>query len=94
MIYMVEPYETQTKSGKLEERIYVDSGKFIRYSYKDKTTGKVTKDKIILLGKNQTAYFLIPTGSKELAIKAKFDLNASVKDGESIKKLIDFLSEI
>ncbi|WMT50431.1 MAG: hypothetical protein RE471_05470 [Ferroplasma sp.] len=91
---MAEPYETKTKSGKLEERIYVDSGKFIRYSYKDKTTGKITKDKIILLGNNQMAYFLIPAGNKELAIKAEFDLNASVKEGDSIKKLIDLLSEI
>jgi hypothetical protein len=91
---MVEPYETQTKAGKLEERIYVDSGKFIRYSYKDKATGKVVKDKIILLGKNQMAYFLIPAGNKELAIKAEFDLNSSVKDGESVRKLMDILSQI
>lgn len=91
---MLEPYETQTKSGKLEERIYADSGKFIRYSYKDKTTGKLTKDKLILIGKDEIAYFLIPTGNRELAISAEFDLNSSVKDGESVKKLKDILSQI
>jgi hypothetical protein len=91
---MVEPYETKTKAGKIEERIYVDSGKFIRYSYKDKTTGKLTKDKLILIGNNQIAYFLIPMGNKDLAINAEFDLNSSVKDGESVKKLTDILSKI
>ncbi len=91
---MLEPYETQTKSGKLEERIYMDSGKFIRYSYKDESTGKITKDKLILIGNNQIAYFLIPTGNKDLAIKAEFDLNSSVKDGESVKKLKDILEKL
>ena len=91
---MLEPYETQTKSGKLEERIYMDSGKFIRYSYKDESTGKITKDKLILIGNNQIAYFMIPTGNKDLAIKAEFDLNSSVKDGESVKKLKDILEKL
>ena len=91
---MVEPYETKTKAGKIEEGIYVDSGKFIRYSYRDETTGKITKDKLILIGNNKIAYFLIPMGNKDLAINAEFDLNSSVKDGESVKKLIDILSKI
>ena len=72
-------YETQTKSGKIEERICIEHEKFIRYSYKDKITGKITRDKIILLGRNHMAHFLIPTLNNKLAIKAEFDLNASVK---------------
>ena len=75
---MEEPYETKTKSGKIEERILKDKGKFVRYTYIDKATGKATKDKLILIGKDQKAYFMIPTGERELAIR-----NSSIGDFET-----------
>ena len=91
---MEESYETKTKSGKIEERILKDKGKFVRYTYIDKATGKATKDKLILIGKDQKAYFMIPTGERELAIPAHFDLGASVKDGEMTKNIKNILDEI
>ncbi len=84
---MDKEYSTKSKTGKMEDRIYEDFGKFIIYSYMDENTGKKTKRKLILLGKNkQCAYFLIPVSGKELAITTGYDLDAKVeKDGESIK---------
>ncbi len=83
---MDKPYETETKGGKKEERIYVDSGKFVIYSYKDESTGKMIKSKLILIGNKNNAYFLIPMKDKSLAINAQFNLESEVNmDGKSIK---------
>ncbi len=84
---MDKEYSTKTKNGKIEDRIYEDSGKFIIYSYMDEKTGKKTKRKLILLGENeQCAYFLIPIKGRELAINTEYDLNSKVeKDGKAVK---------
>ncbi|KJE49580.1 MULTISPECIES: hypothetical protein [Acidiplasma] len=83
---MDNDYMTKTKAGRIEERVYEDSGKFLSYYYKDSETGKRVKSKIILIGKNETkAYFLIPMKDKELAINADFDLDSKVNlNGEAV----------
>ncbi len=91
---MNKPYETETKKGKKEERVYVDSGKFIVYSYRDESTGKITKSKLILIGNKNNAYFLIPVKDKNLAINAQFDLESEVNMNNKSIKLKDILENI
>ncbi|AAT43767.1 hypothetical protein [Picrophilus oshimae] len=89
----MEDYETKSKSGKIEERHFEDSGKFVIYSYIDKETGRKTKEKLILIGSDSRAYFIIPA-SKKLLIDAKFDLNAYLKNGDKIESIADILSRL
>jgi hypothetical protein len=91
---MTESYEAKTKSGKIEERTFLDSGKFIIYSYIDEATGKHIKNKLILIGNEKKAYLMIPTGSRELAIEAEFDPGTSLKVGDQIKTIDELLNEI
>ena len=91
---MDRPYETETKKGKKEERVYVDSGKFIVYSYRDESSGKITKSKLILIGNKKNAYFLIPMKDKNLAINARFDLESEVNMNNKSTKLKDILENI
>ncbi|WP_337861132.1 hypothetical protein [Ferroplasma sp.] len=90
----MEIYETKTKAGKIEERIFKDAGKFVIYAYKDKDTGKQIKEKLILIGNGNRAYFLIPTGSRDLAIPAQFDLDTSLKEEGTVRTVKDYLDNI
>ncbi|MEM0127829.1 MAG: hypothetical protein QXO03_01915 [Thermoplasmatales archaeon] len=69
----MEKYETLTKQGKIEKRIYVDSGKFVLYGYESE--GKLTnKYRLMLSGKNKKSMFLISTGkSKGITVDADFE---------------------
>ncbi len=91
---MDKPYETESKNGRKEERIYVDSGKFVIYSYRDESTGKITKSKLILTGNKSIAYFLIPMKDKNLAINASFDLESEVNIAGNSVKLREILKNI
>ena len=82
----MEDYETVNKSGKVERRIYVDSGKFAIYGYESE--GKLSnKFRVVMDGREKRSYFLIDTGkARNLAIKAEFEDDIAVlKDGKSIK---------
>ena len=82
----MEDYETVTKNGKVERRIYVDSGKFAIYGYESE--GKLSnKFRVVMNGREKRSYFLIDTGKvRNLAIKAEFEDDIAVlKDGKSIK---------
>ena len=82
----MEDYETVNKSGKVERRIYVDSGKFAIYGYESE--GKLSnKFRVVMDGREKRSYFLIDTGKvRNLAIKAEFEDDIAVlKDGKSIK---------
>jgi hypothetical protein len=90
----MEPYETKTKSGKIEERIFKDAGKFVIYSYIDVKTGKHVKEKLILIGSEQKAYFIIHAGSRDLAIPAQFDMEACLKGDGTTKTVKDYINGI
>ena len=82
----MEDYETVNKNGKVERRIYVDSGKFAIYGYESE--GKLSnKFRVVMDGRGKRSYFLIDTGkARNLAIKAEFEDDIAVlKDGKSIK---------
>ena len=82
----MEDYETVTKNGKVERRIYVDSGKFAIYGYESE--GKLSnKFRVVMNGREKRSYFLIDTGKvRNLAIKAEFEDDIAIlKDGKSIK---------
>ena len=82
----MEDYETVNKNGKVERRIYVDSGKFAIYGYESE--GKLSnKFRVVMDGREKRSYFLIDTGKvRNLAIKAEFEDDIAVlKDGKSIK---------
>ena len=82
----MEDYETVTKNGKVERRIYVDSGKFAIYGYESE--GKLSnKFRVVMNGREKRSYFLIDTGKvRNLAIKAEFEDDIAIlKDGKSLK---------
>ncbi|MGC8561771.1 MAG: hypothetical protein ACP5NO_01035 [Thermoplasmata archaeon] len=82
----MEDYETVTKSGKVERRIYIDSGNFVIYGYE--SGGKLSnKVRVLLKGSEKKSFFLIDTGKgRNLAINADFEDDTSIlKDGKSIK---------
>ncbi len=82
----MEDYETVAKNGKVERRIYIDSGKFAIYGYESE--GKISnKFRVVMDGREKRSYFLIDTGkARNLAIKADFEDNITVlKDGKSVK---------
>ncbi|MGC8617586.1 MAG: hypothetical protein ACP5UZ_02435 [Thermoplasmata archaeon] len=82
----MEDYETVTKSGKVERRIYIDSGNFVIYGYE--SGGKLSnKVRVLLKGSEKKSFFLIDTSKgRNLAINADFEDDTSIlKDGKSIK---------
>lgn len=82
----MEDYETITKNGKVERRIYIDSGKFVIYGYESE--GKLSnKIRVIMEGREKRSFFLIDTGkARNLAINAGFEDDIAVlKEGKSIK---------
>jgi hypothetical protein len=81
----VEDYETKTKQGKIERRIYLDSGRFVIYGYESE--GKMTsKYRIVLKGRENKSLFIIRTGTgKNIAVDAEFeDTVKLLKDGEPV----------
>lgn len=87
----MEEYETVTKKGTVEKRVFVDSGKFAIYGYESE--GKVSnKFRVVLNGTNKKSFFLIDTGKgRGLTINADYEDNLKVlKDGKSVQ-LSDFL---
>ncbi|BAB59273.1 TVG0139918 [Thermoplasma volcanium GSS1] len=83
----MKEYETETKGGKVEARVFIDSGKFVIYGYEE--DGKMEKKyRLVLKGeKENRSFFIIPTGNKRnLAIDADFESEVYVlKDGKSVK---------
>ena len=69
----MEEYETVTKKGTTEKRIYIDSGKFVVYGYESE--GKVlNKIRVVLGGKEKKSFFLIVTGKgRNMAIDSEYD---------------------
>jgi hypothetical protein len=82
----VEDYETKTKQGKIERRIYLDSGRFVIYGYESE--GNMTsKYRIVLKGRENRSFFIIRTGTgKNIALDAEFeDTVKLLKDGEPVQ---------
>ncbi|CAC12574.1 hypothetical protein [Thermoplasma acidophilum] len=83
----MKEYETETKGGKIEKRVFIDSGSFVIYGYE--TDGKMDKKvRLVLNGRNgKRSYFIIPTGNRRsLAIDADYEDDVFVlKDGQAVK---------
>lgn len=69
----MEEYETVTKKGTTEKRVYVDSGKFVIYGYESE--GKMSnKIRIVLNGRVKKSFFLINTGKgRNIAVDAEYE---------------------
>ncbi|MEM0136738.1 MAG: hypothetical protein QXU18_16165 [Thermoplasmatales archaeon] len=82
----MKDYETITKKGAVERRVYIDSGKFVIYGYESEG-GLSNKIRLVLNGKEKKSFFLIETGKKKrLAINAAFEDEISIlKDGKPIR---------
>ncbi|MCY0851365.1 MAG: hypothetical protein OWQ34_01330 [Thermoplasma acidophilum] len=83
----MKEYETETKGGKIEKRVFIDSGSFVIYGYE--TDGKMDKKiRLVLNGVNgKRSYFIIPTGNRRsLAIDADYEDDVFVlKDGRAVR---------
>ncbi len=82
----MQDYETRTKSGSIEKRVYVDSGTFVIYAYQ-KDGDTPNKFRYVFKGKEKRSFFLIDTGkARNITIKAEYEDDISVlKDGKSVK---------
>ena len=81
----MEEYETVTKKGITEKRVYLDSGKFVVYGYE--SGGKISnKFRVVLGGKEKKSFFLIVTGKgRNMAIDSEYDDTVVIlKDKKSI----------
>jgi len=88
----MEKYETKTKQGKIERRVYIDSGKFVVYGYESE--GKLTnKVRLLLSGSEKKSVFLITTGrGKGIVVDADYEEDVYIlKNGEAVK-ISDLLS--
>lgn len=82
----MEDYETLTKQGKLEKRVFIDSGKFVIYGYE--LNGKLTnKSRILLKGEKKRSLFIINTGKgRNLAVDAEYEDEVFVlRDGKPLR---------
>ncbi len=80
----MEEYETVTKKGLIERRVYVDSGRFLIYGYE--SGGKISnKFRIVLNGRERKSFFLINTGKgRNITVDAEYEDDVKIlKDGES-----------
>ncbi|MEM0167018.1 MAG: hypothetical protein QW364_05370 [Thermoplasmatales archaeon] len=82
----MEEYETITKQGKIEKRIYIDSGKFVLYGY-DSGEGLTNKYRLLLSGNDKKSFFLISTSKhRGITVEAQFEDEVYIlKDGKSVK---------
>lgn len=89
----MKEYETKTKQGKIEKRIYMDSGRFVIYGYEDE--GKITKKlRIVLKGNERKSIFIINTGKgRDIAIDADYEDQIYVLKGETPVKVEDLLAD-
>jgi len=74
LIIMRYPPEVLTKSkkGKIEVRALIDKGQFVRYGYLDPKTAKPSgKIKLVLKGKKQEEFFIIPMAQPEKFLMLK-----------------------
>ncbi len=58
---------TKSKKGKVEARVLIDHGTFVRYEYIDPETGERSEDKVKLIlkaGDDYEEYFVIPLKQK------------------------------
>ncbi|MGC8645609.1 MAG: hypothetical protein ACP5UO_05020 [Thermoplasmata archaeon] len=82
----MEKYETKTKQGKIERRVYLDSGKFVLYGYE--SDGKLTnKVRLVLAGNEKKSKFLITTGKgKGITVDADYEDDVYIlRDGKAVK---------
>ncbi len=80
--------ETRTKSGKIEKRIFIDSGSFVIYGYEGPDGAIEKKYRLVLKGINEKkSFFIIPTGEKRnLALNAEYEEDVYIlKDGKAVK---------
>ncbi len=80
--------ETTTKSGKIEKRIFIDSGSFVMYGYEDSDGTVEKKYRLVLNGMNEKkSFFIIPAGEKRnLALNAEYEEDVYLlKDGKPVK---------
>ncbi len=82
----MENYKTLTKKGRIESRVYVDSGRYVIYGYE--SDGKLSnKLRVVLNGHEKRSFFLINTArGKSLALDAAYEDDVNIlKDGKSSK---------
>ena len=72
---------TKSKTGKIEARVFIDEGRFVRYGYIDTKTGdKEKKIKICLIKKDGIeSYFIIPMRDENKFLMIKDISNKKVK---------------
>ncbi|MEM7821170.1 MAG: hypothetical protein QW751_03165 [Candidatus Aenigmatarchaeota archaeon] len=76
---------TKNKKGQLEFRHLLDRGRYVRYDYLIPGTNKRSQNKIrlVLKGKKQEEYFLIPiAGGRFLAIPTAITAKRKLWDGK------------
>ncbi|MFQ6010234.1 MAG: hypothetical protein ACE5J7_03895 [Candidatus Aenigmatarchaeota archaeon] len=79
-----------TGKGKREVRLLIDRGKYVRYRYIDPKTGRSTgkKVKLVLKGKKQEEFFVIPmAGRRNLMIVLKPEKGKKVWDRKKAVKI-------
>ncbi len=89
----MEKFETKTKQGKVERRIYIDSGKFVLYGYE--SNGKLTnKIKLVLSGKTKRSIFIVNTSNNRgISINTEYEDDVYIlRDGKPVK-VSEILSE-
>jgi hypothetical protein len=82
----MEDYETVTKKGTIEKRIYIDSGRFVIYGYESE--GKISnKHRVVLNGGEKRSFFLIDTGKgRKLSVDSEYEDSVCIlKEGKSVK---------
>ncbi len=87
---------TKSKKGKIEARVLVDSGKFVRYEYVDPETGERGENKVKIVlynGRDYEEYFIIPLkqGNRKLLIQAEKKEDRKIWNHGDILDLFELL---